>query len=535
MFLTISLLKNQYITRMKTLAILAGMLIISCSSFAQTFEVDGISYNVSSAVEPFTVQVMPIAAPGYVGDIVVPAQVTHNDTIFSVTAIADYAFANNDQLSTLDFQCPIVFLSFKTFRESENLTLIKFPATLAVIEPCAFWGCISLEEIVIHPDNLNFVSVDGVFYNKTMTKLYKYPPARIDDDYEIPATVDSIRAYAFNYCNGLDSLVIPDHVSVVGEYSFSNTRNLKYLDLGNGIPFFAQAMIYGSQDLLTIRLGDSFSTIQGYDFNTCPKLMNIYVTETNSHLKDIDGVLYSKDGSVLFRYPGAREDYNIPYGVNSIGRSAFDECRNLKSVNIPGSIVTINSGAFRDCDSLKSIEIPNSVRDIYGSAFKSCDLLESASIGNGLDSIGNSIFSECDSLRSVWFCSGIPPKYSGTNLGGAIDTIYVISGSVEVYQQDAFWGQYIVSGVENCSVQYIEPSNQVTTSVYPNPADSKITIYVSDKRDAIFKIYNLTGQCMLSQLIQNEYTMNVEWLNAGLYIYIVEQNNKTYSGKLLKN
>jgi len=520
---------------MKPLAIFAFMLLFSYSSFAQTFEVDGISYNVTSAVEPFTVQVMPIAAPGYIGDIVVPAQVTHNDTIFSITTFADYAFANNNQLTSLDFQCPIVFLSYKTFRGSENLTQIKFPATLAVIEPCAFWGCISLHEIIIHPDNSNFVSVDGVFYNKTMTMLYKYPPARIDDDFEIPATVDTIRSYAFNYCNGLDSLVIPDHVTVVGEYSFSNTRNLKYLDLGNGIPYFGQAMINGSQDLLTIRLGDSFSALNGYDFNHCPKLMNIYVSETNSNLKDIDGVLFSKDGSVLLRYPVSRENYNIPYGVNSIGRSAFSGCRNMKSVNIPGSIVTINNGVFSDCDSLKSIEIPNSVRNIYSSAFARCYLLESASIGNGLDSIGTSIFSGCNSLRSVWFCAGIPPKHSGTNLGGAIDTIYVISGSVEAYQEDTFWGQYVVSGVENCSVQFIAPSNQVTTSVYPNPADSQITIYVSDRSEVIFKIYNLTGKCILSQLIQNEFTLNIDWLNTGLYIYTIEQNNRIYSGKLFKN
>ena len=143
---------------MKPLAIFAFMLLFSYSSFAQTFEVDGISYNVTSAVEPFTVQVMPIAAPGYIGDIVVPAQVTHNDTIFSITTIADYTFANNHQLTSLDFQCPVVFLSYKTFRGSENLTQIKFPATLAVIEPCAFWGCISLHEIIIHPDNSNFGS-----------------------------------------------------------------------------------------------------------------------------------------------------------------------------------------------------------------------------------------------------------------------------------------------------------------------------------------------------------------------------------------
>lgn len=66
----------------------------------------------------------------------------------------------------------------------------------------------------------------------------------------------------------------------------------------------------------------------------------------------------------------------ISYSVIGIGKSAFDNCRNLTSVTIPNSVTGIGAFAFSGCSSLSSIKIPESVAVIDASAFKNCNSLK---------------------------------------------------------------------------------------------------------------------------------------------------------------
>ena len=96
----------------------------------------------------------------------------------------------------------------------------------------------------------------------------------------------------------------------------------------------------------------------------------------------------------------------IEYGVTTIGRLAFDKCRNLTSITIPNSVTTIGENAFGWCTSLTSITIPNSVTTIGESAFYVCTRLTSVTIPNSVTTIGEGPFADCDSLISIDVASG---------------------------------------------------------------------------------------------------------------------------------
>jgi hypothetical protein len=75
---------------------------------------------------------------------------------------------------------------------------------------------------------------------------------------------------------------------------------------------------------------------------------------------------------ILQHYSGTSGDIHIPNGVIQIGRGAFENYRNLRSVTIPEGVTSIGSHAFYDCENLTSVAIPNSVATIESEAFQGC-------------------------------------------------------------------------------------------------------------------------------------------------------------------
>ena len=86
----------------------------------------------------------------------------------------------------------------------------------------------------------------------------------------------------------------------------------------------------------------------------------------------------------------------IPEGVTSIGKSAFEDCKSIKSVNIPSSVTTIGSDAFYGCSELTgAITIPAGVTVISSQTFFNCKLTK-ITISDGVAEIGKSAFYGCN-------------------------------------------------------------------------------------------------------------------------------------------
>lgn len=104
-------------------------------------------------------------------------------------------------------------------------------------------------------------------------------------------------------------------------------------------------------------------------------LETINVDENNEWFSSRNGVLYNKDGSILVRFPCAKE-FNNEYldGVVEISPLAFADVKKINSVNFPDSVCKIGADAFNFCETLKAVTMSDSVAEIGPGAFCGCGL-----------------------------------------------------------------------------------------------------------------------------------------------------------------
>ena len=161
---------------------------------------------------------------------------------------------------------------------------------------------------------------------------------------------------------------------------------------------------YSTNNITSVQIPSTVTSIGLYAFNSCPKLRSITVDPDNPNYSDVDGVLYNKEKIYLYSYPNARStEYTIPDGVTVIYFSAFQEDFDLESVTIPNSVISIRTSAFSCCLSLKSVVLPNSLRVFNAGAFSSCKELTSVVLptSTSITKIPEDCFSRCKSLESI--------------------------------------------------------------------------------------------------------------------------------------
>ena len=190
-------------------------------------------------------------------------------------------------------------------------------------------------------------------------------------------TVSSIGECAFDECERLTSIVIPNSVSSIGEAAFVCCTALT-----------------------SVTIPSSVTSIGRFAFEGCVNLSSIVVHEDNPIYDSRDNcnaIIETTSNTLIV---GCKTTI-IPNTLTIIGENAFTYCEGLTSINIPNSVTDISYGAFVDCINLSSVVIGTSVTSIGEFAFNGCSGLTSITIPNSVTSIGNFAFEGCINLSSI--------------------------------------------------------------------------------------------------------------------------------------
>jgi len=206
----------------------------------------------------------------------------------SLTNIGQQAFFDCTNLDKIIFEpsTSVASIGKYAFGFCSKLKSFEVPESVTYIDTVAFLG--SSASITVQEDNPAYSAEGGVLFNKDKTALF-YVPNTLAGDYEIPASVEVIKADAFYNCRKLNSVTMPNTLTSIELWAFENCSGLE-----------------------SVSLPSSLNSIDSYAFFNCTGLASIYANAPiPPDLSGSDSVFYNVDKNLCFLYvpAGSKEAY----------------------------------------------------------------------------------------------------------------------------------------------------------------------------------------------------------------------------------
>ena len=340
----------------------------------------------------------------------------------TATTIEMFAISGCESLQELTIPCATVKGS--AIRNCNNLEAITLTSDVKNFDGGNLEGCSKLQNILVESSNMDYVSVDGVLYDKNQTKIVKYPMGRSANSYSIAATVKTIgeeafsyakfeqivipesvtkiESSAFEYCRNLTSVIIPNSVRTIGIMAFWGCSKLNAVQMSSSVSELESSIFYNCINLREFTISKGIQKIASSAFENCTSLQTFNVDEENRWFAADDGILYSYNMKTLIRCPLAHyaEIFRVPDGVLTIADEAFEKCINIGKIILPDGLIKIGSSAFAYTN-ITAIDMPNSVNEIGIMAFWGCKNLEVFIIPENMSVIPSSMMYNCSNLKYV--------------------------------------------------------------------------------------------------------------------------------------
>ena len=194
-----------------------------------------------------------------------------------VTSIGDMAFYKCSSLTSITIPDSVTSIGSSAFSDCSKLRSITIPNSVTSIGAWAFNGCTGLTAINVAMENQNYVSPDGVLYNKDKTTIICYPAGKKGNNYKIPDGVTEIGSIAFSRCSSLTSVTIPNSVTSIGSGAFNGCTSLTRVTIPNSVTKIGWNAFSGCTSLTSITIPNSVISIDWYAFRGCTSLKSITI------------------------------------------------------------------------------------------------------------------------------------------------------------------------------------------------------------------------------------------------------------------
>ena len=338
---------------------------------------------------------------------------------------------------------PVTAIGDGAFKGNRNVESIVIGSNMRTIGEDAFYNCLKLTAVTL-PDSVTSIGSSAFQGCRMLTEV------------NIPAGIDAIPDFCFTYCRQLASVALGDRIKTIGESAFAGTA-LTSAEIPDSITGIGRYAFSDMTELAAVRIGRGVSTIEEYAFSDNPKLASVEFTE--------GGVLNSL-GPKCFMSDALLAEIKLPEGLTTIGDNCFNSCTALASVTIPDSVTGVGSRAFigtklyvdspsdfvyagrwligvKNLDSYVKIEASDIRSDTVGigdACFARAKSLENITLPASVKTVGQYAFQDCPAL--IRFTAGVSLVRIRTAAFNGCTKLYslMLNAALEEIDSYAFYG-----------------------------------------------------------------------------------------------
>ena len=238
---------------------------------------------------------------------------------------------------------------------------------------------------------------------RTFTGWYLDRYATTPFDGEMPsADVTLYAGYTMTGVNG-EYVIANGAATLVAYHLVEHESTTVYLpETVEGVPLthIADGAFDGT-DVRVLYLPAGLTSVSPAAFTGMARLSAIHVREGNTTFREVNGVLYSADGTVLVCYPAMHGTVGVvPSGVKEIAPYAFAGVP-LTSITLPEGLEKIGERAFMGTQ-ITTLTLPESLRVLGDRAFSGCGSLCLVILGSGLETLGTGVFENTSGLLAAF-------------------------------------------------------------------------------------------------------------------------------------
>lgn len=287
----------------------------------------------------------------------------------------------------------------------------------------------------------------------------------------IPSTVTTIGRNAFigtpvQYVTFAEN----SQIETIGIHAFESCTSLQNVDLANvtTLTTLGYAAFAGCSQLKEFIMPNSVTTIAPYLFQNCSQMKKLVFSDALTEVRDY--VCYGCT---------SLEDVHLPQNLKVIWHESFINTTSLRSIEFPASLEAIQYNAFEN-SGLESVELPITMLRLSTNAFRSNANLKTITMPSHLVNEGYTVsysyyddgsvhyntnqnygyrnnFSNCQAIETVVMRAATPPAIINdvfeSSRSKSLITLVVPSFAVVNYKLDTYWKQF-GSIIEGDDVDY---------------------------------------------------------------------------------
>lgn len=385
---------------------------------------------------------------GLKGVVTVPSKIEYQGRKYTVTHIGDYSFKDCPDITKIIIEEGYQQIGNGAFKGCSSLREVVLPTSVWVMYDDIFRDCINLSSV-----NTGSIQKMGarVFYNcENLRNIELTSLKNLDvnggifsfatglEDIVLPDGITIIGCASFTNCTSLTQLRIPSTVTKIGSRIINGCTNLKtlywdakdaktYISIGGNAAIkegpstsvfteygktpYLETIVFGDEvssipsklcynltSLKKVVFGKSVNTVGTDIFYNCTSLKEVYWNATNCVSKDAR--FWWTKNSTRIAAPISR--FEIGDFVTRIPDYLCSHLTKVEDIAIPATVKAIGDYAFQGT-ALYGVNLPTGLETIGVGAFSEMAGITSFNIPWSVIEIGNGAFGGCPNLKRVIF------------------------------------------------------------------------------------------------------------------------------------